>query len=311
MPFVSDSAGDSAAGRTDRGRIIDGRALSERLRAKIAARVEKLSASGVRVRLDAVLVEDENQAATVYAQSQGRACEQVGIAYHLHGIDAGATYDDVAGRVLLLSSDPQVTAIMVHLPLPEGVDSYEVQQRIAPLKDVEGVNPANIGNVIYGRDSLAPCTALAALTMIESTGIDLKGVRVCVVGASNIVGKPLAALLMQREATVLSCNKHTPEIESLTREADVLVAAAGAPGLVTPPMVKDGAIVVDVGTTRVKQPDGSTKLTGDVDFERVREKASWITPVPGGVGPVTVAVLLQNVVRAAKRAAAVIADPAG
>jgi len=308
---VSSSAGDSATGRTDRGRILDGRALSKRLRAKIAERVEKLSSAGVRVRLDAVLVEDENQAATVYAQSQGRACEQVGIAYHLHEIDAGATYDDVAGRVLLLSSDPQVTAIMVHLPLPEGVDSYEVQHRIAPRKDVEGVNPANIGNVIYGRDSLAPCTALAALTLLESTGIDLRGVRVCVVGASNIVGKPLAALLMQREATVVSCNKHTAEIESLTREADVLVAAAGVPGLVTPPMVKDGAIVVDVGTTRVEQPDGSTKLTGDVDFEHVREKASWITPVPGGVGPVTVAVLLQNVVRAAERAAAVIADPAG
>jgi len=299
---------DQATENQTRGQILDGRALSSRLRERIAERVQRLSKAGIRVRLDAVLVEDEQQAATVYAQSQGRACEKVSISYHLHEIDAGATYDDVAGRVLLLSSDPQVSAIMVHLPLPDGVDSYEVQQRIAPQKDVEGVNPANIGNVIYGRESLAPCTALAALTMIESTGIDLRGVRVCVVGASNIVGKPLAALLMQREATVVSCNKHTVDMEALTREADVLVAAAGVPGLITAPMVKNGAIVIDVGTTQVAQPDGSTKLTGDVDFEHVREKASWITPVPGGVGPVTVSVLLQNVVRAAERAAAVMSS---
>jgi methylenetetrahydrofolate dehydrogenase (NADP+)/methenyltetrahydrofolate cyclohydrolase len=204
--------------------------------------------------------------------------------------------------VLLLSSDKTVSAIMVHLPLPAGVDAYEVQRRIAPEKDVEGVNPANIGNVIYGRESLAPCTALAALAMLESTGLELRGARVAVVGASNIVGKPLAALLMQKEATVFSCNKFTRDLPELTRGADAIVAAAGAPGLVTADLVKPGAVVVDVGTTRLEQPDGSTKLVGDVDFDNVREVASWISPVPGGVGPMTVAMLLRNVVRAAERA---------
>ncbi len=293
----------TGARHTDvRGRIIDGRALAQKKREDIARRVEKLRTGGVDVRLDAVLVRDEDEAALVYAKSQGRACEQVGIRYHLHEIKSHAAYDDVAGRVLLLSSDKDVSAIMLHLPLPEGVDVYEVQRRIAPEKDVEGVNPMNIGNVIYGRESLAPCTALAALAMLESTGLELRGARVAVVGASNIVGKPLAALLMQKDATVLSCNKFTPDLPELTRGADAIVAAAGAPGLITRDLVKPGAVVVDVGTTRVEQPDGSTKLKGDVDFDAVRDVASWISPVPGGVGPMTVAMLLRNVVRAAERA---------
>jgi len=283
------------------GRIIDGKALAASHRESIAARVAALRNEGREVRLDAVIVRGEDEAALVYAQSQERTCEQVGIRYHLHEIKAGGSYDDIAGRVLLLSSDKKVSAIMLHLPLPAGVDEYEVQRRIAPEKDVEGVNPANIGNVIYGRESLAPCTALAALTMIESTGAELRGARVVVVGASNIVGKPLAALLMQREATVVSCNVHTRDIESLTSGADVLVSACGVPGLVRAEWVKPGAVVVDVGTTRVEQADGSTKLCGDVDFDNVREKAGWISPVPGGVGPMTVAMLLQNVVTAAER----------
>ncbi len=291
----------SSSGAPGTGRIIDGRALAAAHREAIAARVAALRNEGRAVRLDAVIVCDEDEAALVYAQSQGRACEEVGIAYHLHEIKTGASYDDVAGRVLLLSSDKSVSAIMLHLPLPEAVDAYEVQRRIAPEKDVEGVNPANIGNVIYGRESLAPCTALAALTMIESTGASLRGARVVVVGASNIVGKPLAALLMQREATVISCNEYTADLPGLASGADVLVSACGVPGLITADMVKPGAVVVDVGTTRVEQPDGSTKLCGDVDFENVREKASWISPVPGGVGPMTVAMLLQNVVQAAER----------
>ena len=287
---------------TLRGQIIDGRALAKTHREAIARRVDALAGRGRRVRLDAVIVRGEDEAALVYAQSQGRMCEQVGIAYHLHEIKAGAGFDDIAGRVLLLSADKSVSAIMLHLPLPAGVDAYEVQRRIAPEKDVEGVNPANIGNVIYGRDSLAPSTALAALRMIESTGIELRGARVAVVGASNIVGKPLAALLMQREATVLSCNKFTVGLRELTAGADVVVAAAGVPGLVTREMVRPGAVVVDVGTTQVESPDGTTSLCGDVDFDRVREVAAWISPVPGGVGPMTVAMLLHNVVEAAERA---------
>jgi len=204
-----------------------------------------------------------------------------------------------------MNEDDRISAIMVHLPLPEGVDTERIQSLIAVHKDVEGVNPGNIGNVVYGRRSLVPCTALAVMTMIESTGIDLRGARVVCVGASNIVGKPIAVLLMRAEATVISTNVHTREQAELTRMGDVLVAAAGRPGLITADMVKPGAIVVDVGVNRVRveQPDGGSKVrtVGDVDFDAVRPVAGAISPVPGGVGPMTVAMLLRNTVDAAER----------
>ncbi len=280
--------------------IIDGRALAERFRQEIAERVRKLREAGRTVRLDALLAADPESPAAVYAQSQGRACRQVEIDYHLHTLPPDASYDDVAGRVLLLSNDERVTAIMVHLPLPEGVDADKIQALIEPGKDVEGVNPVNIGNIVYGRRSLVPCTSLAALRMVESTGIELRGKTCVVVGASNIVGKPIAILLMREEATVVSANKYTDDLPGLTRRADVLISAAGVPDLITPEMVKPGAVVVDVGTSRIAGPDGSMRTVGDVDFERVRSVASHISPVPGGVGPMTVAMLLLNVVAAAE-----------
>jgi methylenetetrahydrofolate dehydrogenase (NADP+)/methenyltetrahydrofolate cyclohydrolase len=190
---------------------------------------------------------------------------------------------------------------MLHLPLPGAVDPYSAQRLIAPDKDVEGVNPANIGNIVYGRSSLAPCTALAVLHMVHSTGVELRGRNAVIVGASNIVGKPIAVMLMRHEATVVSCNKFTRDIASLTRQADVLVAAAGVPGLVKPDWVRPGALVIDVGSTRVADPDGTLRTRGDVDFDAVRQVAGFISPVPGGVGPVTVAMLLRNVVDACER----------
>lgn len=287
-------------------RIIDGNALAQEYRLRIGRRVEALHRRGVRVRLDAVLVDSGDSAARVYADNQARTCGQLGIEYRLHTLHAGATFDDIAGRVLLLNTQDDVTAVMVHLPLPAGVDACRVQSLIAPTKDVEGVNPANIGNIVYGRSSLAPCTALATLKMIESTGVALRGRRAVVVGAGDVVGKPIAVLLMRHEATVVSCNKHTQEqpggLEALTRTADVLVAAAGVPGLVTAGMVKPGAVVIDVGVNRVRGPDGRTRTVGDVAFDEVKEVAGWISPVPGGVGPMTVAMLLLNVVEAAERA---------
>lgn len=282
-------------------RIIDGKDLAARLRARTSDRVGALRSAGRPVRLDAVLAAGADSASRVYAESQGRACAAVGIEYHLHDLGSDAGYDDIAGRVLLLSSSETVSAIMVHLPLPEGVEAYSVQRLIAPEKDVEGVNPANIGNIVYGRSSLAPCTALAVLAMIESTGVALQGARCVVVGASDIVGKPIAVLLMRHEATVVSANKHTRGLKELAREADVLVAAVGKPGLITADIVKPGAVVIDVGTTRVTGPDGSARTVGDVDFDAVRRTAGWISPVPGGVGPVTVAMLLRNVIDAAER----------
>ena len=276
--------------------VIDGKALAARVRADVAARI---AASGRRARLDAVLVGDD-RAAALYAESQARTCGEVGIDYHLHRLPQGATYDDVAGRVLLLSSEDAVRAIMVHMPLPAGIDMERIQSLIAPEKDIEGVNPANIGNVVYGRRSLVPCTALAVLEMIESTGVALKGARCVVVGASNIVGKPIAVLLMREQATVISANKFTRELPALARSADVLVAAAGVPGLVTREWVKPGAVVVDVGINRVAGPDGTVRTVGDVD-PAAGELAGWLSPVPGGVGPMTVAMLLRNVCEAALR----------
>lgn len=287
--------------------VIDGNALAKQHRDRIAARVEAVRATGRRVRLDAVLVDSGDNGARVYAENQAKTCKALGIDYKLHELAAGSDYSDIAGRVLLLNTEDEVSAVMLHMPLPEGVDAYRVQRLIDPDKDVEGVNPANIGNVVYGRSSLAPCTALAVIKMVEwvqSTSgapLSLKGKQAVVVGASDVVGKPIAVLLMRQDATVVSCNKWTSDLPSLTSQADVLVAAAGVPGLIKPDMVKPGAIVIDVGVNRVPTTDGKTKTVGDVDYQAVSQVAGWLSPVPGGVGPMTVAMLLLNVVEAAER----------
>ncbi len=290
-------------------RILDGKALAEQYKAVLRQRVAAVQARSGRVRLDAIICGGEDDAAHVYALNQGKTCAALGIEYKLHELPGDATYDDVAGRVLLLNTQDDVTAIMLHLPLPAGIDAYSVQRLIAPEKDVEGVNPANIGNVVYGRSSLAPCTALAVVKMIEHTGVTreggLRGKHAVVVGASDVVGKPIAVLLMRLDATVISCNKWTSQIGELEQQADVLIAAAGVPGLIGPDAVKPGAIVVDVGVNRVTGPDGKMKTVGDVQFDAVAGKigeAGWISPVPGGVGPMTVTMLLLNVVTAAERA---------
>ena len=203
--------------------------------------------------------------------------------------------------MLRLNADEAVSAIMVHMPLPSGMAADEIQSLIAVEKDVEGVNPANIGNVVYGRRSLVPCTALAVIEMIESTGVKLRG-SICVcVGASRIVGKPLAVLLMQAEATVISTNIHTVDRHHFTKHADVLVCAAGVPGLITADLVKPGAVVIDVGINRIKGKEGKSMTVGDVAFEEVGEVAGFLSPVPGGVGPMTVAMMMRNTVDAAER----------
>ncbi|MGP1346521.1 MAG: bifunctional 5,10-methylenetetrahydrofolate dehydrogenase/5,10-methenyltetrahydrofolate cyclohydrolase [Phycisphaerales bacterium] len=288
--------------------IIDGRALGERIRSGIAQRVGSLRSRGRPVRLDAVLVSDDQEsAARVYVDNQRKMCERLGIGYKLHHLPADSSEDDVAGRILLLNSRADVHAIMVHLPLPEGIDAHRIQALIDPRKDVEGVNPANIGNIVYGRSSLAPCTASAVLEMIGDTGVALRGKHAVVVGASDIVGKPIAVMLMRPEATVISVNKFTPDVPALARAADILVACAGVPGLVKGDWIKPGAVVIDVGIHRVPLdpplPDGTKMRTiGDVDAEAAMERAGFLSPVPGGVGPVTVAMLLKNVIAAAERA---------
>ena len=277
-------------------KVIDGKAIGAQVRSEIRKRIEVAKRS---VRLDAVLVGDD-RAAAIYAQNQAKTCAEAGIEYHLHTLPASCGYDEIAGRILLMNTEESIKAIMLHLPLPVGVDTERIQSLIAPEKDVEGVNPANIGNVVYGRRSLVPCTALAVLEMIESTGITLRGSKCVVVGASNIVGKPIAVLLMRAEATVVSANKFTQNLSSLTREADIVIAAAGVASLVKPDWIKPGAVVVDVGINRVAGADGKSVTVGDVD-PQVAEIAGWMSPVPGGVGPMTVAMLLRNVAEAALR----------
>lgn len=280
--------------------VIDGHALAGRIRQEVATRAAALRKAGMVVRLDAVLV-GEDPAGEIYASKQASSCKELGIDYVLHRIRGSASFEEIARAVALLNGDEAVSAVMVHLPLPEGVEAERIQSLIDPEKDVEGVNPANIGRVVYGRRSLVPCTALAVMEMIESTGVLLRGSRCVCVGASNIVGKPVAILLMQAEATVISTNKFTRDLPGETRAADVLVSAAGVAGLITAAMVKPGAVVIDVGISRAKGADGKSHTVGDVAFEEVRQVAGFVSPVPGGVGPVTVASLLMNVVEAAER----------
>jgi len=283
--------------------IIDGKALALAFREQVALRAGELRADGFAPKLDAILVESGDNGARVYAQNQARTCETLGIDYQLHVLPVGSSQAVIEAKVMELNIDDSVHAIMVHMPLPEGVDDYHIQELIDADKDVEGVNPANIGNVVYGRSMRAPCTALATLKLIDSTGVDLQGKRCVVVGASAVVGRPIAVLLMNREATVISCNKFTDGLKELCLSADVLIPAAGVAGLITADMVKDGALVVDVGVNRIKGDDGKSRTVGDVDFEGVEAVAGWLSPVPGGVGPMTVSVLLHNVIEVAEERA--------
>ncbi len=287
---------------------IDGKAIAARIRDELRARVDSIISKGGSVRLDAVLIRcGGDTAAHVYAQNQARTCTAMGIEYMLHELPASTTQHEVVKLIHRLNMEPHIRAIMVHMPLPEGMDMYAVRSAINPVKDAEGVTPANIGNIIYQRSALAPCTALAVMRLIDDTpmgGEALRGRRVVVIGASDIVGKPIAAMLMGREATVISCNKYTENLPALTREADIMIAAAGVAHLVKGDWIRPGAIVIDVGIHRVPvtgDPTGvKLRTVGDVDAADVTPVAGWISPVPGGVGPVTVAMLLANVVAAAE-----------
>ena len=279
--------------------ILDGAALAEASKADTKQRADALRAAGKPVCLVALLVGDP-PGAVVYAQRQADSCRAVGIDYDLHQLPAQSTQRQLGARIEELNRSAGVTGIMLHLPLPRRIHPTEMQARIDPRKDVEGVSPANIGFVVYGRTLIAPCTARAALELILASGQDLEGAEACVVGASEIAGKPVALLLAQRKATVTICQKETRDLPSHTSRADVLVVAAGRPNLIGPDHVRDGACVIDIGINRVTTLTGKKKTVGDVDFERVRPKAGWITPVPGGVGPMTVAMLLSNTVRSAE-----------
>ena len=267
-------------------RVIDGAALAAKIKDEVASRVRALKDRGRNVHLTAVLV-GSTHAGELYANRQRQACAAVGIDYELRTLQGDADGKTVAATIQSLNRDPSVSGIMLHLPLPRGLDATELQYQIDPVKDVEGVNPANIGYVVYGHTLIAPCTALAVIELIKSTGVAIRGAEAVVVGASEIAGKPIALLLAEQMATVTLCHIATKDLTLHTARAEILVVAVGKPNLIGADHVKAGAVVIDVGINRLTLVDGTKKTVGDVDFDAVRAKAAHITPVPGGVGPMT------------------------
>jgi methylenetetrahydrofolate dehydrogenase (NADP+) / methenyltetrahydrofolate cyclohydrolase len=286
---------------------MDGGAVARRVRAKVAAETAALAARGVTPGLAVVLVGDD-PASAVYVDAKEKACAEVGIRSETPTLPATTSQGELVAVVGRLNADPKVHGILVQMPLPRHVDAEAVVHRIHPDKDVDGFHPANVGKLLTGTpDGFAPCTPAAVQLLLHEYGVETRGAECVIVGRSNIVGKPLAALLMQpgADATVTVCHSRTRDLAGHTRRADILIVAAGRPRIVTAEMVKPGAVVVDVGVNRVADPARKSgwRLVGDVDFEPVSRVASLITPVPGGVGPMTIAMLLTNTLRAAIRAA--------
>lgn len=276
--------------------IIDGKALAARLRAELDARVTRLIAAGHQPGLAVILVGDD-RASAVYVRSKAKACEDVGIRSWQDTLPANTSESNLLARVRALNADPAVHGILVQLPLPKHISAEKILQTISFDKDVDGLHATNAGLTLMGRPHFRSCTPYGVMKMLESIDTPLAGAHAVVLGRSNMVGKPMAMLLLAANATVTMCHSVTRDLPSVTRQADVLVAAVGKRNLVTADMVKPGAVVIDVGTHRT--PQG--KLAGDVDFESVRAVAGWISPVPGGVGPMTITMLLVNTVEAAER----------
>ncbi len=278
-------------------KLLDGKAVAAELRAALAPRVAALVARGVRPGLAAVLV-GEDPASRIYVRNKMRACAETGLHAEVHEFPESASEAELLDRIARLNAEPRVHGILVQLPLPPGLEAGRVLAGIAPQKDVDGFHAANLGALVQGRPGFVPGTPAGVLRLLEHAGVAIAGARAVVIGRSTIVGKPMALLLLARDATVTVCHTKTRDLAALAREADILVVAAGRANLVGAAMVKPGACVVDVGIHRLA--DG--RIAGDVDFDAVREVAGWMTPVPGGVGPMTVAMLLANTVQAAEQA---------
>ncbi|MBR2173824.1 bifunctional methylenetetrahydrofolate dehydrogenase/methenyltetrahydrofolate cyclohydrolase FolD [Sphingopyxis sp.] len=279
-------------------KIIDGKALAARLRADFSARISGLVASGGPQPGLAVILVGEDPASTVYVRNKIRACEQVGIRSCSHHLPSSVSNAELLGTIVELNAAPTVHGILVQLPLPPHIDLPRVLETISVEKDVDGFHLYNVGGLVTGNTVFSPCTPYGVIQLLESEGIEIEGQNVVVVGASNIVGKPMALMLMNRNATVAICHAKTRDLAQFTILADILIVAAGVPNLIVPQMIKTGAVVIDVGINRL--PDG--RIAGDVDFAGVARKASRITPVPGGVGPMTVTMLLENTILSAERA---------
>ena len=276
-------------------KILDGRILSAEIKEDVARRVAAMKQQGVTPGLAVILVGND-PASEIYVRNKGKACEETGMFSRTIRMDAETTQEALEAEIDRLNSDPAIHGILVQLPLPRHLDEQAALAKILPEKDVDGFHLINAGRLMTGAEGVLPCTPKGALYMIRSTGMDPAGREAVVIGRSNIVGKPMAMLLMRENCTVTVCHSRTRDLAEHTRRADILVAAVGKAGFVTADMVKPGAVVIDVGINRV---DG--KVCGDVDFENVKEKAGWITPVPGGVGKMTIAMLLANTADAAER----------
>jgi len=277
--------------------LIDGNALSRQLRTEVAQRTCALKARGITPGLAVVLVGD-NPASQVYVRNKVKACEDVGFHSVLEKYDASMTEEQLLARVEALNNDPSIHGILVQLPLPKHIDDHKVIEAISPAKDVDGFHVASAGALMVGEVGFKACTPYGCMKMLEAIGMkDLKGKHAVVIGRSNIVGKPMALMLLAQNATVTICHSGTADLAAMTRQADIVVAAVGKVGVLTADMVKPGAVVIDVGMNR----NAEGKLCGDVDFDGVAQVASHITPVPGGVGPMTITMLLVNTLEAAER----------
>ena len=276
--------------------IIDGKELAKKIRASLKIECEELKQKNIKSKL-AVIMVGEDPASKVYVRNKSRACEDVGIEYEEYLLDSKITQKELIELIEKLNNDKTVNGILLQSPIPSNLDINEAFRTISSEKDVDGFNPVNVGKLVLNQDTFVSCTPYGIMKMFEEYDIDLTGKNVVILGRSNIVGKPLIHCCLNKNATVTSCHSKTQNLAQKAKEADILISAIGKANFVTADMVKDGAVVIDVGINRLN----NGKITGDVDFESVKEKASYITPVPGGVGPMTIAMLMNNVIKATKR----------
>ena len=276
--------------------LIDGKALAKKVQDSVATEVEQLKQEKNIVPGLAVVIVGDDPASHAYVGMKEKACKYVGFYSIVHKMPDSISQEEIIEIIQMMNNNSHIHGILVQLPLPKHIDTDKILEVIDPKKDVDGFHPYNVGRLVTGLDGFVACTPLGVMKMFEEYDIDLKGKDVCVVGASSIVGKPMASLLLNADATITVTHIHTKDLKAHTSKADIIVVGVGVPGLIKEDMVKDGAIVIDIGINRIE--DGS--LVGDVDFENVSSKCSYITPVPGGVGPMTIAMLLKNTLKSAK-----------
>jgi methylenetetrahydrofolate dehydrogenase (NADP+)/methenyltetrahydrofolate cyclohydrolase len=287
--------------------IIDGKKVAQDIRKELKAEVSRLKEKDIVPGLGVILV-GEDPASQSYVKSKEKACEKLGIYSDDNRLSVETSQEDLLALIDKMNKDPKINGILVQLPLPDHLNEAEVLMAIDPAKDVDGFHPVNVGKMVVGEECFLPCTPHGVVQLLARSGVEIEGSRVAVVGRSNIVGKPVANMLLQKKengnATVTICHTRTKNLADITRQADIIIAATGRPNTITADMVKEGAAVIDVGVNRVDDPTKKRgyRLVGDVDFEAVKEKAGLITPVPGGVGPMTITMLLYNTVKSAKRA---------